>query len=410
MIRLVSLLTILFVFSNSARAACPAAPVDDAGDRVIQFVQNGDGVTGIGATNIIDATEEGAVVYDATNNTLTVCDGTNWVALGGGGGEPLPTCQDGDGIIQVSGAWTCCGPNLEVTRPSVVTAGGQDISGDTNYIYTVGSGGIYAFTFDGSTLTQVGHNTSYALQGVHSDGTYIFASGNGFLKAFTFDGSSFSEVGSTTAPASPNLTNIITHNGNIIAQNGNVLEAFAFDGSSFSHIDSHSATGIGNHYSYYSNDSYIFVYGSTQLGAFSFDGTSFSDAGVTSLGGGLGRNGVGGFSNIIMTVDYVSNTNSPIKALSFDGTSFTELASLPGNWDYLSVSPDGKKMISHTWVGSGSYIIYDVDNADFVVKDSGFPNQSGFPGANGFWNNTYYFQGSVSSSNVNAYIIDDGCP
>lgn len=105
MIYLALILTVFSSVFSSVLAACPAAPVGDAGDRVIQFVQNGDGVTGIGATNTIDATEEGAVVYDATNDTLAVCDGTNWVELGGGGS--LPACNVDEYLRMTATGWQC---------------------------------------------------------------------------------------------------------------------------------------------------------------------------------------------------------------------------------------------------------------------------------------------------------------
>lgn len=64
-------------------SACPAAPVGSNQDRVIQMVAGGDNVTQMGSQQGTNATEEGAVVYDDTQNTLVVCDGTNWVTLGG---------------------------------------------------------------------------------------------------------------------------------------------------------------------------------------------------------------------------------------------------------------------------------------------------------------------------------------
>ncbi len=88
--------------SGIAHAACPPAPVGSAQDRVIQMVAGGDGMVRMGSDAEVDATEEGAIVYDAANNTIAICDGTNWIQLGrnGGGGPVLigngSNCGAGD--------------------------------------------------------------------------------------------------------------------------------------------------------------------------------------------------------------------------------------------------------------------------------------------------------------------------
>ncbi len=76
----------LVLMPSLAKAACPAAPVGSAQDRVIQMVAGGDNQTQMGSDAVVNSTEEGAIVYDATNKAIAVCDGTNWVHSGGGGG------------------------------------------------------------------------------------------------------------------------------------------------------------------------------------------------------------------------------------------------------------------------------------------------------------------------------------
>ena len=90
MIRTVLILTLISLLPGLARAACPAAPVSNSSDLVIQMVAGGDGLTQMGSDANVDATEEGAVVYDAVNKTLAVCNGTSWVLLGSGGGGGGP--------------------------------------------------------------------------------------------------------------------------------------------------------------------------------------------------------------------------------------------------------------------------------------------------------------------------------
>jgi len=100
-----------------ANAACPAAPVGSTEDRVIQMVAGGDNATQMGSDANIDATEEGAIVYDATNNTIAVCDGTNWVTLGGGGdplaltprtSEPAACGAGNDGNVALAASYKLC--------------------------------------------------------------------------------------------------------------------------------------------------------------------------------------------------------------------------------------------------------------------------------------------------------------
>lgn len=106
----------LFLMPSLAKAACPAAPVGSAQDRVIQMVAGGDSQTQMGSDAVVDATEEGVIVYDATNNTLAVCDGANWVQLGGGGGLRTD-CAVGNGLRWDGTEWQCsrltdlCPPN-----------------------------------------------------------------------------------------------------------------------------------------------------------------------------------------------------------------------------------------------------------------------------------------------------------
>lgn len=87
MLRVLYILTslILFLAPGVSQAACPPPPVASASDTVIQMRAHG-GNAGVGPTNVLDATESGAVVFNDADKSLYVCDGTAWVKLGGGGG------------------------------------------------------------------------------------------------------------------------------------------------------------------------------------------------------------------------------------------------------------------------------------------------------------------------------------
>lgn len=83
LMRALALLIVFLSLAASAQAVCPPAPVGKPSDSVVQFVTSG--TAGFGPTTSMDATREGAVVYDPAAKTLKVCDGTDWVGLGGPG-------------------------------------------------------------------------------------------------------------------------------------------------------------------------------------------------------------------------------------------------------------------------------------------------------------------------------------
>ncbi len=77
----------IILASSQAYAICPAAPVGTAADPVLQLKLNADSNSSFGAANVFDSTEEGALVWNDAANVVAYCDGTNWVNLGGGGGD-----------------------------------------------------------------------------------------------------------------------------------------------------------------------------------------------------------------------------------------------------------------------------------------------------------------------------------
>ena len=88
-----------------AHAVCPAAPVGSSADSVIQMVAGPDGLVQMGPNSVVDATEEGAIVYDATNDSIAVCNGTNWVVLGS---DSLRTdCGSASELEWDGMAWQC---------------------------------------------------------------------------------------------------------------------------------------------------------------------------------------------------------------------------------------------------------------------------------------------------------------
>ena len=127
--RIAVIATLLLFVSMPVYAACPAAPVGNVGDRVIQMVQGGDSSAAIGPTNVVDATEEGAMVYDATNDTIVVCDGTNWVSLE----DTLTSLSCSNGEVAI---WNNTGSIWECGAPSIP---GGSLQGGVNTVVTLGA-------------------------------------------------------------------------------------------------------------------------------------------------------------------------------------------------------------------------------------------------------------------------------
>ncbi|MDE0723510.1 MAG: hypothetical protein OSB62_02285 [Alphaproteobacteria bacterium] len=111
--------------SYVANAACSAAPVGTAADPVLQTRLNGDSQAGLGAANNLTSTEEGAIVWDDTNNTLVACDGTDWIQLGD---SHLPTsCSLGETVEWDGSDWACAS-NAGTAAEFYSTAAGNGYS------------------------------------------------------------------------------------------------------------------------------------------------------------------------------------------------------------------------------------------------------------------------------------------
>ena len=120
-----SVLLLQLTLSHVAHAACSAAPVGTAADPVLQTRLNGDSKAGLGAANSLTSTEEGAIVWDDTNNTLVACDGTNWIQLGD---SHLPTgCSSGETVEWDGSDWVCAS-NSAAAAEFYSTAAGSGYS------------------------------------------------------------------------------------------------------------------------------------------------------------------------------------------------------------------------------------------------------------------------------------------
>jgi hypothetical protein len=92
---LYSLIALAFS-AQGALALCSAPQLETPEDIVIQLRAgvsgNGQSFLGAGSSigvNSVTARSKGAIYYDTTQDSIVACDGTNWIAIGGGGGGDI---------------------------------------------------------------------------------------------------------------------------------------------------------------------------------------------------------------------------------------------------------------------------------------------------------------------------------
>lgn len=119
--------------------------------------------------------------------------------------------------------------------------------GDGQYIYVADSqgNGLHVFSFDGNSFTLIDTAATGWVYSVWGDGTYIYVGTNPTLEAFTFDGSSLSQVGSIGG--AEQYIDVWTDGTYVYAQDAvnNTINAFTFNGSSFSLVDSDASPTTG---------------------------------------------------------------------------------------------------------------------------------------------------------------------
>lgn len=152
------------------------------------------------------------------------------------------------------------------------------IWGDGTYVYVGAGTYLYGLSFNGTTFSAVALNTSQGVYDIWGDGTYIYiANGTTGIRAYTFNGTTFTQIGSTYN--TPGTASDIWSDGTYIysLDDGANLRAFSFNGTSFTVLD----TQAGNYNVLAGDGTYIYVanfYGSSDV--YTFDGSSFTDLGV----------------------------------------------------------------------------------------------------------------------------------
>lgn len=219
--------------------------------------------------------------------------------------------------------------------------------------------GIRAYTFDGSTFTNVGHyNSGTRSVCIASDGTHIFVGCNtDGLKAFSFDGSTFTHL---KTEALGSWVRDLFWDGTYlyVANYTNGLYAYTFDGSSFTQVA--NIYDAGSYRGVWGDGNFIYCGTYTDgIRAYTFNGVAFTNVGHRD-DGSLGY-GVWGDGTRVYLACFVSGG---VRAYTFDGSTFTLVGRDDECDEALSVWGDGERIYVADY--SGGIYVYLFDGANFV--------------------------------------------
>ena len=92
---------ILVLIAAEAHSDCPPAPISAPNEPVLQLSANADGLAAFGRADRQNATEEGAVVWNAATKSVVFCNGVKWVSTA------MPTCSLGETLVMGTDGWLC---------------------------------------------------------------------------------------------------------------------------------------------------------------------------------------------------------------------------------------------------------------------------------------------------------------
>jgi len=269
-----------------------------------------------------------------------------------------------------------------------IATGAEGVWGDGTYIYVAAyTGGLKAYTFDGSTLTLVGSAASSQARQVWGDVTYIYlADGPGGLKAYTFTGSTFTLKGSVAT-----WTGDVWGDGTYLyaTQSTSGLKAYTFNGTTFTQAGSTTATDAA---SVWGDGIYVYMGEAQSAGfkAYTFNGTTFTLKDTQPADSPFGVWGDG-------TYIYVADVGVGISAYTFNGTSLT-LKSTFGSGGARAVWGDG----SYVYVAAqGTGVrVFTFDGSLFTYIGT---ITSGTNGANDVWGDGTYIYAAGYTNGLRAY-------
>lgn len=104
-----------------ALAACPAAPSSNSTDMIMRFVAPSGSQAGtMLSSSVPDKTAEGTFIYDTTNKTLKLCNGTTWLEIGPD--NPAITALTGDVSASGTGSVTATLANNAVITAKIANS------------------------------------------------------------------------------------------------------------------------------------------------------------------------------------------------------------------------------------------------------------------------------------------------
>jgi hypothetical protein len=211
---------------------------------------------------------------------------------------------------------------LSIKQTMAIAAGEdcQDLVYSNGYLYAAcNNDDLRVYSVSDGTLTYV-TNTGHTCIGVTIDDTYVYGSGGGQLRAYTFNGTTFSEIDNA---ASGDIQYGLTTDGdrNIFLPDGtNGLKAFSFDGVTLTLEDTLDDGGIYTRVAY--GGGYIFVGNATltDLRAYKYDSGTLSLEGTYASAKAPSR-GVEYNDGFIFT----AGSGGEGIALTFNGTDFPNI-------------------------------------------------------------------------------------
>lgn len=175
---------------------------------------------------------EGHLFTDSsvTPPSLVMCKSGVFEPVGGAGGGGTIAPVAGFTPNMPNCTATNQGPFVQAGQIAIANAGG--IWGDGKYIYNAANaGGLYAYTFDGTTFTQ-NANAAFTGDKIWGDGTYIYVVSSTGLRAYTFNGTTLTLKGTYTVTGGTAVWGDGTYIYYATGSSGKIY-VLTFDGTNF---------------------------------------------------------------------------------------------------------------------------------------------------------------------------------
>lgn len=243
---------------------------------------------------------------------------------GGSGGSEAPVTNPVKFMVspnnpQCTAAQT--GPLMRTGISDITNTYQYIAKGKDNYFFTTGgtASGVSAFRANGDgTITRITTQNSGGGNsggGIIADDNYIYVNNyNHNLVAFTFDGTTLTQVGSVATPS--NGGGVAKHNGFVISADNTALVAYSFNGTTFAQTGTLAANGARH---VWSDGTYVYYVTTSdnKLNVATFNGTAFTPVTNVTMTTSTADQMVGDGKYI-----YVE-TASAVEVYKFTGTALT---------------------------------------------------------------------------------------